>query len=101
MIEENRYKPMYSKDTGLVIADMNTNPRICSAKRYHDLEIVDLLNEYDKKLTKIQERMDDFGTAYNNVKYSLIFTDLRALQKIMKIMLDCMGDIRMVVNEED
>ena len=39
-----RYNAMYSKYCGLVVADMSTNPRICSARRISDMEIVDELN---------------------------------------------------------
>ena len=39
-----RYNAMFNKYCGLVVADMSTNPRICSARRISDMEIVDELN---------------------------------------------------------
>ena len=45
-----RYKVMFNKYCGLVVADMSTNPRICSARRISDVEIVDELNSLSTKV---------------------------------------------------
>ena len=53
--KNKRYEEMYSKYCGLVVADMSTNPRICSARRISDMEIVDELNQLNDENEELKK----------------------------------------------
>ena len=55
--KNKRYEEMYSKYCGLVVADMSTNPRICSARRISDMEIVDELNQLNDENEQLKQQL--------------------------------------------
>ena len=77
-----RYKVMFNKYCGLVVADMSTNPRICSARRISDVEIVDELNslskeneDLKKELYQIDKLIEDLGHEEMKRQYEEIYGD--------------------------
>ena len=92
-----RYKTLYNKSTGLVVADMNTNPRIGSAKRYSDEEIVDLLNNYDAKLTEIEEIVKNFEAFFGNIPVGYC-SSFEGVYVVMNEMLKTIRNVEELVN---
>ena len=94
-----RYKTIYNKYAGLVIADMSTNPRIGSAKIFSDGEIVDLLNHQDKKLTEIEEILNNFHVFFKQLPMGCA-SDISGAAYVMKKMYGTLGNIKKVVNDD-
>lgn len=94
-----RYKTLYNKYAGLVVADMNTNPRIGSAKRYSDEEIVDLLNNYDAKLTEIEEIVKNFDGYWTRIPKGYC-SSFDGVYIVMNKMLETIKSIREEVNDD-
>ena len=92
-----RYKTIYNKYVGLVVADMNTNPRIGSAKRYSDEEIVDLLNNYDAKLTEIEEIVKNFDGYWTRIPKGYC-SSFNGVYIVMNEMLKTIRNVEELVN---
>ena len=92
-----RYKTLYNKYAGLVVADMNTNPRIGSAKRYSDEEIVDLLNNYDAKLTEIEEIVKNFDGYWTRIPKGYC-SSFDGVYIVMNEMLKTIRNVEELVN---
>ena len=92
-----RYKTLYNKSTGLVVVDMNTNPRIGSAKRYSDEEIVDLLNNYDAKLTEIEEIVKNFDGYWTRIPKGYC-SSFDGVYIVMNEMLKTIRNVEELVN---
>ena len=96
---EKRYKTIYNKYAGLVVADMNTNPRIGSAKRYSDEEIVDLLNNYDAKLTEIECIVKNFDGFWTRIPKGYC-SNFDGVYIVMNEMLKTISSIGKEVNDD-
>ena len=68
--KNKRYEEMYSKYCGLVVADMSTNPRICSARRISDMEIVDELNQLNDENEQLKKELFESEKNYIIETYS-------------------------------
>lgn len=83
-----RYNAMFNKYCGLVVADMSTNPRICSARRISDMEIVDELNSLSEENEQLKKENEELKKIISKIDFAIIRKYDNSLENLLDEVYD-------------